>query len=91
MAIKDFRTFSPVTDVAGPVLMLGAPGPTPDAVDVLVALRGVFGKVNARAEHAAYVGVPLIEALLHDGVDEGGTVEEHALVALVVVLLRNLV
>ena len=34
--------------------------------------------------------MPLVESLLHDGVDERASVEEHALVALVVVLLGHL-
>ena len=41
------------------------------------------------AEHAPDVGVPLVEALLHDGVDKGGSVEERPLVRLTVILLRN--
>ena len=34
------------------------------------------------SEHASDVGVPLVEAFLYDGVDEGRAVEEHSLVAL---------
>ena len=41
------------------------------------------------AEHASDVGVPLVEALLHDGVDEGGSVEERPLVRLAVILLGH--
>ena len=41
------------------------------------------------AEHASDVGVPLVEALLHDGVDKGGSVEERPLVRLTVILLGH--
>ena len=58
-------------------------------VYVLVALGKVLGKVDACAEHASDVGVPLVEALLHDGVDKGGSVEERPLVRLTVILLRH--
>ena len=37
----------PLADVAGAVLVLRAAGAAPDAVDVLVALRGVLGEVDA--------------------------------------------
>ena len=36
-----------MADVAGAVLVLRAAGAAADAVDVLVALRGVLGEVNA--------------------------------------------
>ena len=63
-------SLSPVADVAGAVLVGGAAGASPDAVHVLVALGRVLGKVDAGAEHAPDVGVPLVEALVDDGVDE---------------------
>ena len=69
-----------MANVAAAILMYGTAGPTAYAVNVLVALATVLGKVDAGAEHTANVRVPLVEALLHDGVDEGTTVEEHAFV-----------
>ncbi len=45
---------------------------------------------STRSEHPPDVSVPFVEPLLHDGVYEGRAVEEHALVALVVVLLGDL-
>ena len=42
------------------------------------------------SEHAADVGVPLVEALVHDGADEGRAVEEDALAGLVAVLFGHL-
>ncbi len=45
---------------------------------------------HTRSEHSPDVSVPFVEPLLHYGVYEGRAVEEHALVALVVVLLRDL-
>lgn len=53
--------------------MGGAAGAATDAVHVLVAFGGVLGKIDASAEHAADVGVALVEALMNDGVDEGRT------------------
>ena len=43
-----------------------------------------------RPEHSAYVGVSFVKTLLDDGVDEWRSVEEHSLVALVVILFGNL-
>lgn len=60
------------------------------AIYILIALRAVFGKINASTEHAAYVGVPLIKATLHNSIDKGAAMEEHALVGLQKVLLGNL-
>ncbi len=40
-----FFHFPPAADVAGPVLVLGAPGAAADAVDVLVALGGVLSEI----------------------------------------------
>jgi hypothetical protein len=34
------------------------------------------------SKHAADVSVPLVEALLDDGTDEGGAVEQHPFIAL---------
>ena len=52
--------------------MGGASGASSNPVHVLVALGGVLGKVDPRPEHAPDVGVALVEALMDDGVDEGG-------------------
>lgn len=49
----------------------------------------MLGKVDPRAEHTADVGVPFVEPLLHDSVDEGRPVEEHPLARLVAVLLGD--
>lgn len=46
-----------------------------DAVHVLVTFRTVFGKVNAGPKHAADVGVPFVETLLHDCIDEWTAME----------------
>lgn len=48
-----------------------------DPVHVLVAFGGVLGKIDPGAEHAPDVGVPLVEALVDDGVDEGRTWQKN--------------
>ena len=47
-------------------------------------------KIVTCTKHSANVCVPFVKSLLDNGADEGGAVEEHPLVALVVVLLRHL-
>ena len=64
---------SPLADVAGPVFMQGAAGPSSDTIYILVALGRVLGKVDPGAEHAPDVGVALVKALVDDGVDERRT------------------
>ena len=61
---------SPLADIAGPVLVQGASSAAPDAVNILVALGRVLRKVDPRAEHAPNVRVPLVKALVDDGVHE---------------------
>lgn len=80
----------PVADVAGAVFVCRAAGSSADAVNVLVTLRRVFGKVNPGSEHPADVGVPLVKAFMDDGVYKRRTVEQHALVVMVVVLVSDL-
>lgn len=53
--------------------MGGAAGTTPNAIHVLVTLRGVLRKVDASAEHATDVGMALIEPFVDDGVYERGS------------------
>lgn len=59
-----------VTHVTGAILVCRTTGAAADAVDVLVRLGGVFRKVNPSAEHAANVGVPLVETFLYDCLKE---------------------
>ena len=47
-------------------------------------------KIVTCTKHSANVCVPFVKSLLDNGADEGGAVEEHPLVALVVVLLGHL-
>lgn len=42
-------------------------------IHVLVAFRGVLGKIDPGAKHAADVGMSLVKALVDDGIDEGRT------------------
>ena len=60
----------PVAHVTGAILVGGASGATTNAVDVLIAFGRIFRKVDACTEHPADIGVPLVESLLHDGVNE---------------------
>lgn len=62
--------------IAGAVFVRGAPRAPADPVHILIAFGGVFGKIDSGAEHAADVGVTLVEALVDDGVDEGRTCRE---------------
>lgn len=64
---------SPVAQVAGTVFVGRTACASADAVNVLVALGGVLGEVDARPEHSSDVGVTLIKAFVDDGIDEGGT------------------
>ena len=59
-----------------------------DWVNRKLFLTLVYGMLT-RAKHAADVGVSFVESLLNDGVDEGRSVEQHPLVALIVVLFGN--
>jgi len=79
----------PLTGVAGPVLVGWTPCPATYPVDVLIALRRVLSKINPCSKHATDVGVPFVEPFLDDGVDERRSVEEHPLIALVVVLFGH--
>lgn len=45
-------------------------------VHVLVAFGGVLRKIDPGAKHATDVGMPLVKALVDDGVDEGRTWQE---------------
>ena len=47
-------------------------------------------KIVTCTKHSANVCVPFVKSLLDNGADEGGAVEEHPLVALVVILLGHL-
>lgn len=60
-----------------------------NTINILIALRAMLGKIDARAEHAANVGVTLVETTLHNRIDERTAVEEHALVRLQVVFFGN--
>ena len=62
-----------MADVTGPVLVGGASRPASYPIYILVALGGVFSKVDAGAKHAANVGVALVKAFVDDGVDERRT------------------
>lgn len=61
----------------------------PNAVHVLIALRAVLCEINARSEHAANVGMALVEALLHDRIDERTAVEKHSFARLQTVLFGD--
>lgn len=76
-----------MTLIAGFVLVRRTSDAAADPVHVLVRFGAVLREVDPRAEHPADVGVPLVEPLLHDGIDEGRPVEEHPLARLVSVLL----
>lgn len=67
------RDASPVAHVAGAVFVGGAARASADPVHVLVAFGGVLGEIDPSTEHAADVRVPLVEAFVDDGVDEGRT------------------
>lgn len=70
--------------------MRGTPNSTANSVHILVALRAVLRKINARPKHATDVGVAFIKAPLHNRIDERTAVEEHPLVRLQIVLLGDL-
>lgn len=79
-----------MTLIAGFVLVRRTSDAAADPVHVLIGLGAVLCKVDPRAEHSPDVGVPLVEAFLHDRVDEGRPVEQHPLARLVAVLLGYL-
>lgn len=60
--------------------MRGATNAAANTINILITLRAMLGKVDARAEHASNIGVTLVESSLHNRIDERTTVEEHALV-----------
>lgn len=62
---------SPLADIAGSVLVQWATSTTPDAINILITLRGVLCKVDACTEHAPNVRMPLIKALVDDGIHKG--------------------
>lgn len=61
---------SPLTRVAWPVLVKRAPRSSSYSINVLVAFGRVFGEVDPSPEHSPYVRMPLVEALVNDGVYE---------------------
>jgi len=65
-----------VAHVAGAVFVGGTSRASTNPVHVLVAFGRVLGEIDPSAKHAADVCVPLVEALVDDGVDEGGTWQE---------------
>merc|ERR1719412_2732446 len=79
-----------VTSVARSVLMLRTTVASSDTIHVLIALTAVFRKVNACSEHSTNVSMTLIKSFLDDCLDEGRPVEQHPLIALIVVLLSHL-
>ena len=50
--------------------MSRASGTSSYAIHILVTLRRILGKIYTGTKHAAYVGVPLIKALVGDCIDE---------------------
>lgn len=60
--------------------MRGATNATANTINILITLRAMLSKVDARTEHAANVGVTLVKSTLHNRIDERTAVEEHALV-----------
>ncbi|TNN86297.1 hypothetical protein EYF80_003382 [Liparis tanakae] len=70
------KAASPVAHVAGAVFVGGTSRASTNPVHVLVAFGRVLGEIDPGAKHAADVGVALVEALVDDGVDEGGTWRE---------------
>lgn len=70
---KDWVAGLPLAHVAGPVFVQRAACTASYPVDVLVTLRRVLSKVDACAEHAAFVSMPLIKTLVEDGVDKRRT------------------
>lgn len=63
----------PVAQVAGSVFMRRASRAAADTVDILIALGGVFCKVDPCSKHPSDVGMALIEAFVDDGVNEWRT------------------
>eukprot|EP01136_Pigoraptor_vietnamica_P027726 Opistho-1_new@84372 len=79
----------PLAHVAALVAVALAARATTNPVDILVALRRFFRKINAGTKHAANVRVALVEALLHNGGDKRRPVEEESLVGLPAVVLAH--
>lgn len=79
-----------MTRIAGTILVSGTSGTSSNSIHVLVALAGMLRKVYSSPEHATYVGVSFVETLLHDGIDERRSMEQHAFIRLVVVLFSDL-
>lgn len=75
-----------MTLIAWFVFMRRAPDSASYPVHVLVRLGAVLREVDSRTEHTANVGMPLVEAFLHDGIDKWWPVEEHPLACLVAIL-----
>lgn len=65
----------PVANVTASVLVRGTAGATAYTVNILIALATVLRKIYARAEHTADIRMALVEAFLHDSVDERTTVK----------------
>lgn len=76
--------------IAAAILMCRTSSTAPDSIYILIALGRVLREINASSEHSADISVSLVEALLHDGIDERRAVEEHPLARLVAVLLGHL-
>lgn len=79
-----------VTTVAASVFVLRTPSAPSNAVYVLVAFARVFRKIYSSPKHSSDVSVSLIKAFLGNSLNKGRAVEEHPLVALIVVFLSHL-
>lgn len=73
MCVLSINHVSPVAQVTGAVFVSGASGAAPDAIHILVTLRGVLSKVDPCSKHPSDVCMPLIKAFVDDGIYERRT------------------
>lgn len=73
MCVLSINHVSPVAQVTGAVFVSGASGAAPDAINILVTLRGVLSKVDPCSKHSSDVRMPLVKAFVDNGIYERRT------------------
>lgn len=64
---------SPVTYITWPIFVRGAACSSSNPINILVAFRGVFSKINPSTKHSSYVCMSLIKPFMNNGINERRT------------------
>lgn len=64
---------SPVTYITWPIFVCGAACTSSNSINILVAFRGVFSKINPSTKHSSYVCMSFIKSFMNNGINERRT------------------